>query len=148
MSGKQESSWMGCTGVVVAAVLIIAGYRACSQQEDEQAVKRDKAAVELDISDKAEASARGISTDQYREARWASNAAYAACKVAAEAGAKRNYKADWIFNFNWDVKGKTISVVGRDLEMQNGFGVYDRVTYYCDWDMGGKQVTSLVISEN
>jgi hypothetical protein len=148
MSEKQESSWIGCAGVVVAAVVIIAGYRACSRQEDEQVLKRDQAAVALEASDKAEANARGISADRYREARWASNAAYAACKVAAEARAKRNYKADWIFNSSWNVKGKTISVVGRDLEMQNGFGVYERVTYYCDWDMDRKQVISLVISEN
>lgn len=134
--------------LVVAGVVFLAGYRACSRQEDELQVERDKAAIELEASDKAEASARGISMDEYREARWASNAAYAACKVAAEERAKHNYKADWIPNRTWDVKGKTISVVGRDLQMQNGFGVYGRVTYYCDWDMDARKVTSLVVSDD
>jgi len=145
---KNDNPWVGCASVIVAAVILGFGYRACSRQEDDLQAKRDKAAIELEASDKSEAAARGMSVDEYREARWASNAAYAACKTTAEGRAKHAYKSDWIPDRTWDVKGKIISVVGKDLQMQNGFGVYSRVTYFCDYDMDKRAVVDLVISEN
>ncbi len=62
--------------------------------------------------------------------------------------AKRDYKADFIPSSSWSVHNNTISVVGHDLQMENGFGAFGLVTYFCDWNMVTKQVVSLNLTED
>lgn len=73
---------------------------------------------------------------------------YAECKTAAENRAKHAQKSDWVPNWKWDLKGRTILGAGHDLQMQNGFGVYGYVTYYSDWDMDSKSIKSLTVTED
>lgn len=146
--GAEANSWLGCLSLVVVALVFLAGYRSCSQQNAKQDVEREQAARALDDSDRKEAIRLGISIDDYRSARWASNKAYAECKTAAERRAKHDYKSDWVPNWRWDLKGRTILGVGHDLQMQNGFGVYSYVSYFCDWDMDSRSVKSLTVTED
>ena len=89
-----------------------------------------------------------VTVDEYMKAKAASGRAYASCKVGAEARAKYDYKADWIPSYIWTVKDKVISVVGHDLRMQNGFGVFGSVTYFCDYSMVSDRVTSVLINQD
>jgi len=145
---KTENPAVGCAALVVTAIIFIFGYRACSRQDAEQQRREEQGIQEQDAKDRAEAARLGISYDDYRAARFASNRAYAACKVAAEGRAKHDYKADFIPNSSWTVKGRIISITGHDLQMQNGFGVYGPVTYYCEWSMDTQEVRSLNLTED
>lgn len=138
----------GCFSVLVAGAVCIWLLRSCSAIENKQQEEGHQAAIALEADDRAKAKDLGISYEEYRAARWASSEAYANCKTAAEGRAKHDYKSDWLPSSRWTLKGRTLSIVGHDLQMQNGFGVYGRVTYFCDWDMDGKAVKSLVVTED
>jgi hypothetical protein len=134
---------------LIAAVAMLAGVRACTLRNsatDSAALDRDIAKTEAE--NEAKAKDMGVSLADYMSAKAASTDAYAECKVAAEGRAKHDYKADFLPSSTWTVKGRTISVVGRDLQMQNGFGAYGPVTYFCDWDMDMRAVKSLTLSED
>lgn len=144
---KNESPAVGCIALIITAIIFGFGYRSCSRMEEARDREREQAAHELELDDQRQASAHGISVDEWRQARWASNTAYAECKVAAEQRAKHDYKSDFIPKMNWELQGKKIMLVGHDLQMQNGFGVWSYVTYNCEWDLDRKAVVSLDIIE-
>ena len=145
---KKDSPAASAFATIVVGIGFVWALHSCSVQKDKMDAERDQAAAQLDASDHAEAKRLGMSYEDYRSARWASDKAYAACKVAAEGRAKRDYKADFIPSSSWSVHGRIISIVGHDLRMQNGFGAYDPVTYMCDWSMDSQAVTSLDVTQD
>lgn len=145
---KQQAFLPGCLAFILVGLAFTWGLRACSRQDEKVEAERHQAVVQEEADDRAKAKTFDMSYEDYRDARWASNQAYAACKVAAEGRAKRDYKADFIPSSSWTVHNKTISVVGHDLQMENGFGAYEPVTYFCDWSMDTKRVVSLNLTED
>jgi outer membrane cobalamin receptor len=129
--------------------LILIGVKGCSDAMNAADLKKlDADIAKTDAENQSAAVTMGVTVADYMAAKADSDRAYAACKVAAEGRAKHDYKADFFPNSTWAVKNRVISLVGRDLQMQNGFGVYGRVSYFCDWSMDAQMVTSLHLSED
>jgi hypothetical protein len=143
---------VGCTvALVVLVVVMLLGVRACTLGSPEDQAKElaemqeRRRAVEAENA--SEAKRMGVSIEDYMQAKATSGTAYAECKVVAQSRAKRNYKSDFFPKYDWELKQNIISITGRDLRMQNGFGVYEPVIYWCDWSMASRSVKSMLVAE-
>jgi len=141
----------GCGGIlalVFTIAVVIFFVKACSDADEKTVRDQAAAAQQQEALDKSEAAGMGLSLDDYRKAKWAVEDAYGPCQAAAESQAKYNYKTDWTPNVHWTVEGDELTLVGHDIQMQNGFGVFSHVSYTCIWDMKMKAVVSVDVSED
>ncbi|HWY14268.1 MAG TPA: hypothetical protein VNX86_03910 [Rhizomicrobium sp.] len=118
-----------------------------SAEEDRVRAKEDaedarKQAAKEAAEDAAEAKRRGISLAVFERAKELETNAWAACGEALRNSARYDAKSDWSPNFDWSTNGDSITIMGRDVHLQNGFGAYS-AGYSCTWDMKTKAVTAL-----
>lgn len=146
---------MGCATVFVVALMIGLGFMAKSCSDSATRADAEKQAqLDIDIAreeaeNRDQATAYGVSVDQYLQAKAASSVAWADCRAAASLKAKYDAKIDWTPSYNWSLqKNRRIAITGDDVRMQNGFGVYGPVSYTCIWDMDLREIVSLQVSED
>lgn len=155
---KNRRKGGGFWWVVLAAALAIMVGNALTTTKDDgsnqgeaksvpapnQAAKTQAKAEPQDTSaDLAQAQAWHISMGAYERAKAQELQAYTECVMSVEDAARFDYKGDWLPDYTWSSDGKSISIVGRDIRLQNGFGAWSRVTYTCEWDMAAQKITNL-----
>jgi hypothetical protein len=97
--------------------------------------------------DRAEAAKWGVSIPDYMKAKGAEDNAHISCMVEAENRAKYEHKDDFGQPVWWKTDGKTLTITGKDVMLQNGFGAYEHVTYICTYDLASKSVTDVQIEQ-
>lgn len=81
----------------------------------------------------------GIPIDVLQGAKKVETNAYSDCIDALKNSARYDVKSDWVPNHQWSTDGTTITITGRDVHRQNGFGAYSG-GYICTLDMKTKTV--------
>jgi hypothetical protein len=120
-------------------------------KQDAQAKKEADAAAAKQAAEDAATDANNaarwsITLDQAKRARLLEMDAYNDCVVTVKDAAKYDVKSDWLPNFSWTANSSTITIFGRDIHLQNGFGAYS-AGYVCEWNMDSKAVTSVNANE-
>ncbi len=99
-------------------------------------------AVEL-ADDQTKARKSGLSLASYKRAKAHAIDAYAACVAAIKEAARYEVKTNWLPDFEWSSDGETITIIGHDMHLQNGFGAISNEPYTCEWDMKSGKITNV-----
>jgi hypothetical protein len=89
--------------------------------------------------------ARGwrVTDEVFRHARERSETAHSDCRGAVREAARWDYRSDWLPDYDWRTDGRMITIIGRDVHLQNAFGAYSNAPYICEWDLKKGLVVSV-----
>jgi hypothetical protein len=99
-------------------------------------------------NDRADAAKWGVDIQDYMKAKGAEDSAHISCMVEAEGRAKYEHKDDFDQPVWWKTDGKSLTITGKDVMLQNGFGAFEHITYVCTYDLATKTITNLQIVED
>lgn len=114
-----------------------------ADQRESKPVQAVTATEPLSAEEAALARGWRVTEEVFRQARKRSEAAHSACRKAVREAARWDHRSDWLPDYDWRTDGRTITIVGRDVHLQNAFGAYSNAPYVCEWDLKGATVVSL-----
>jgi len=85
-----------------------------------------------------------VDLETYRLGQSKRETAHSECQSAAVGQARYGARSDWFPNYSWSIKGKDITIFGKDVQMKNGFNAERYVIYTCKYNVDAK--TANVIS--
>ncbi len=53
------------------------------------------------------------------------------CQSEVEQQARWGSRKDWLPNYSWSTDGKFVNIIGKDIQLKNGFNAQRYVTYQC-----------------
>lgn len=81
--------------------------------------------------DEANARQMHVSYPVYIKAKSVEIDAAVRCQSEVEQQARWGSRKDWLPNYSWSTDGKFVNIVGRDIQLKNGFNAQRYVVYQC-----------------
>ena len=66
------------------------------------------------------------------------------CQFEVEQQARWGSRKDWLPNYSWSTDGKFITIVGRDIQLKNGFNAQRYVVYQCRVNINNVRDVTLI----
>jgi len=113
-------------------------------QAEREAKAQADAARKLEAENAAAAKMK-VDLETYRSGVSKSDLAHGKCQRAAMDLAQWGATRDWAGNYKWLIKGKEITILGRDVQMKNGFNAERYVSYSCKYNIDTEETNVISI---